>query len=135
MAGLVPAMMQFSCKSSCCLRNLAVERQTQLVAGNPDFLAVLYLARENHFGERILHRFLDHTLQGSRPVGWIPAFLGKPLACTRIERDDDLAIIKKLLQPRHLDVDDTSHLRLLEAMKQDDFVDPVEELRPERRPH
>src|SRR6516225_2250276 len=133
MAALVPAMMQFDCNSSGCLRELAVERQAQLVAGNPDLLSVLYLARENHFCKRVLHRFLDHALQGPRPVRRIPPFLGKPVSRNRIERNDDLAIIKKLLQPRDLDVDDTSHLRLLEAMEQDDFINPVEELRPERR--
>src|SRR5215813_5948508 len=109
MAGLVPAMMQFDCNPSGGLRDLAVELQAQLVAGNPDLLAVLYLARENHLCE--------------------------PVSRTRIKRDDDLAIIKKLLQPRDLDVDDTSHLRLLEAVEEDNFVYPVEEFGPERRSH
>src|SRR5262249_12761540 len=116
-AGLVPATMQFDCNSSGGLRDLAVERQAQLVAGDPDLLSVLYLARENHLCERILRRFLDPALKGPPPVRRTPPFPGEPVSRTRIERNDDLAIIKEFLQPRDLDVDDASHLRFLEAVK------------------
>jgi murein DD-endopeptidase MepM/ murein hydrolase activator NlpD len=93
-----------------CLRELAVERQPQLVAGDIDFLAVLDLPGKDHLGKRILHRFLDHALERTCSIGRVPAFFGQPVACARIELDGDLAIVEQLLQPCHLNVDDAAHL-------------------------
>ena len=70
-----------------------------------------------------------------RAIGRIPALVGQPFARAGVERDGDLAVVQQLLQPRHLDVDDAGHFRLLQAVEQDDLVDAVEEFRPERRAH
>ena len=94
------------------LRQLAVEGQTQLVAGNGDLFAVLDRAGENHLGERVLNGFLDHALERPRAIGRIPALFRQPIARARVELDDNLAVVEQLLQPRDLDVDDASHLRL-----------------------
>ena len=74
------------------------------------FSPSLILPGEDHLGERILHRFLDHALQRARAVGRVLALVGQPIARARIELDGDLAILEQLLQPRHLDVDDAAHL-------------------------
>ena len=94
-------------------------------------IAILDRTREDEFGQRILHVFLDHALERTRPVGGIIALGGKPIARVRLQRDDDLAIRQKLVEPFHLDIDDGTHLVPLEAVEQDDLVDPVEKFRPE----
>ena len=117
------------------LDRVAVEGEAELVAGDDDLLAVLDGAGQDHLRERVLHRLLDHALQRPCAIGRIPALLGQPIARTGLERERDLALVQQLLQPLHLDVDDAPHLRLLEPVEQDDLVDPVQEFRPERRPH
>src|SRR5262249_29945026 len=119
----------------CRLRKLAVECQTALVGGDGDFFAILDGAGQDHFGKRILYRLLDDTLERPRAVSGVPALFSQPLARAWIELDHDLAVVEQLLQSRNLDVDDASHLRLLEAMKEDDFINAVEKLRPECRAH
>src|SRR5581483_9981193 len=118
-----------------CLSDLAVEGEPQLVAGYDNLLAVSDLAGKNHFGERILHGFLDHALQRARAIGRVPALFGEPVARAWLELDGDFAVVEKLLQPRDLDIDDASHLTLLQAMEQDDLVNAVQEFRPESRAH
>ena len=57
------------------------------------------IARRAEFGQRILHVFLDHALERARAIGRIVALLGQPLARLGVERQRDLAVFQKLLQP------------------------------------
>ena len=52
-----------------------------------DLLAILDLAGQNHFGQRILHRLLDHAFERTGAVGGIPALVGEPLTRRRLELD------------------------------------------------
>ena len=61
-------------------------------------LAIFDAAGEDHLGQRVLHRLLDHALQGARAVCRIPTLFREPVASAGVERDGDLAIIQEFLQ-------------------------------------
>ena len=54
-----------------------------LPAETVTFSPSLIVPDEDHLGERILHRLLDHALERPRAVGRIPALLGEPFARAR----------------------------------------------------
>src|SRR6266478_7826216 len=81
------------------LRRLAVEGQHVAFHRNHDAIAILDLAGEDHFRQRILQIALDHPLQRSRAIGGVPALGGQPVARRGIERERDLAVLQELLQP------------------------------------
>jgi hypothetical protein len=55
--------------------------------------------------------------------------LASQVARLVVHLDLELAIGQQLLQAPDLDVDDRGHLLALQAVEQDDLVDPVQELR------
>src|SRR6478752_2054225 len=79
------------------LRHLAVEGQTQFVGGNRDLFTVLDRAAKNHLGQRVLNGLLDRALEWPRAIGGVPALFRQPIACVRVERDDNLAVVEQLL--------------------------------------
>src|ERR1700682_4951671 len=52
--------------------SLAVESEASLGRGDFHWRTVTHVAGKDHFGERILHVALDHTLERARAIGWIP---------------------------------------------------------------
>ena len=99
-------------------------------------VAVLDLAGQDHLGERVLQRLLDHALQRARAISRIVALVGEPFARRGIERRASiLRSSSSFVQPPHLDIDDAAHLARLQAMEQDDLVDAVEEFRTEAPTH
>src|SRR5580693_238421 len=64
---------------------LAVDRQAPVRGAKLDRRAVADLAGKQHLGQRVLHPFLDHSLQRTRAVGRIIALLGQPLPRLGVE--------------------------------------------------
>ena len=117
----------------CLLAAVDARQEEELVgaAGDPHPGAVRDLAGQDLVGQRVLHLALDDALQRPRAVDRVVALVGQPGARRLVEVERDLAILEQLLQPRELDVDDLRHVAPLQAVEQDDVVEPVEELRPE----
>ena len=62
---------------------LAVEGEALLAGRDDNLLAVLDAAGQDHLGQRILHRLLDHALERPRAIGRVPALVGQPFARRR----------------------------------------------------
>src|SRR3989304_5313384 len=77
-------------------RELAVEGEALLAGRDGDRLAVLDGACQDHLGERVLHRLLDHALQRTRAIGGIPALVGQPFARAGVDRGGDLGLVQQL---------------------------------------
>src|SRR6202011_1381198 len=117
------------------LRQHTIKREALFAGGDHHPLAVLHATAEHELGEGILHRFLNDALERPRAIGGIPALLRPPLACRWLELKRDLAVLQKLGEARHLDVDDLCHLAALEPVEENDLIDAVEEFGPEACPH
>ena len=92
-------------------------------------------AGQQHLGQRILQLPLYDALKRARAVDRVVASIGEPDLRFLVDIEDDLALVQEPLQMLELDVDDPFHLIATEAVEQDDFVEPVEEFRPERSAH
>src|SRR5262249_1119556 len=112
------------------LCELAVKGKAELVGGHFDGFAVLDVPTQYPFGKRILHRLLNTTFERPRTVSGIPALFGQPIARLGIELEHDLAVVEQPLKSRDLNVDDLPHVRLLEAVEEDNLVYAVEKFRP-----
>src|ERR1019366_9836999 len=113
----------------------ASNQEAVCIGADDDLLAIMDLSREDHFGQRILHVLLDYPLQGPRPIGWIVALGREPRAGLRPEFEGDLAVIEEFRKPRELNIDNRTHVLAAQPVEQDDFVDAVQKLWPEMRPH
>src|ERR1700677_492652 len=110
---------------------LAVDRQEALRNAELDRRAVGQFTGEQHLRQRVLHPFLDHALQGARAVGRIVPLVGQPLPRLGVEAERVLTVLEQPVQALELYVDDLAHVLAPEAMEEDDFIDAVQELRPE----
>src|SRR5215218_6802242 len=93
-----------------------------------DFGAVRDLAAQDHLAHGVFDNALQHTLQGSRPEGWVVAFIGELVQCLVGELDRYVTLDELLAEALYLDLDDMAHVLALELVEDDDLVDPVEEL-------
>ena len=90
---------------------------------------------EQERGQRILQLLLDDPLERPRPVDRIVALVAEPVARRVVHIQRDLAVGQQGAQPFELDIDDGRHDLARQAVEQQGLVDPVDELRPEVRPH
>jgi hypothetical protein len=97
--------------------------------------AIGNFAAEQLFRERILQVALDRALQGAGAIDRIVAVFREPGARLVVELQRYAALFKAFAHAPDLDVDDARHLRLEQAMEQQDFIKPVEELGPECAAH
>src|SRR5215510_653503 len=93
----------------------------------------LEVSGEELAGERIDHELLERTLERTCAVHRIVPSFGHAGDCPVSEVKRDLPFRQQLVEPVELDADDLSQLRLPEGLEEDDLVDPVQELGPERR--
>src|SRR5690606_5272278 len=114
---------------------LAVKREVAVLDGDLHGLAVVDLAFEDLLGQRVLHVFLDHALQGPRAIGRVVALVAEPGLGVFVQIQRDLAVGQELGKPLHLDVDDVRHVLAAQAVEQDDLVHAVQELGPEVMTH
>src|SRR5690242_20242732 len=88
-----PASGRFQFVRRSGLRLLAVEGETGPGRGDLYRGAVADVAGQDHLGKRILHAALYDALQRPRAVRGVPPLVGEPVACLRVERQFDLAVL------------------------------------------
>ena len=83
------------------------------------------LTGEQFACELILQLLLDHPLERPGAIDRVVALLREPGAGFFVQIERDVAVGEALGQARDLDVDDSRHLRLEQAVEQQDFVQAV----------
>jgi len=111
-----------------------LKRQSILVHIDANPIALPELALEHPDGQRVEHAPLDGPLQGACAVHRIVPLRDDEVLGGVGQLDMNLAFLEPLEQVPHLDVDDFLHVLEPKRVEEDDFVDPVQELRPEVLP-
>ncbi len=106
-----------------------------LVGRHLHLVSVGNRALENLLGQRVLQVLLDNPLQRTGAVGGIIAAFREPRRRLAVEVDRDLPSGQQFAQAAKLDLDDRRDILALEPVKQDDFIEPVQELGPEMPAH
>src|ERR1700722_8266170 len=84
-------------------------------------------------GERILNHALNGATQGARAVGWIVALAENQFFRRGSQLQRDLTFGEQFLDALQQHADDPSELLLAQRVKDDNFIDAIDELRAERR--
>src|SRR5579872_951793 len=96
-----------------------------------DVVADLERAAQQLFGERVFHHALDGTAQRTRSHRRIPSFFGQKFASRVGGLERHVLVLEFLHDFGEFESDDLLDLRQVELMEDHDFVDAIEELRPE----
>src|SRR5665213_3693799 len=89
------------------------------------------LAGQDLPGQRILEVADQRPLEGARPVLRVVPLVGQEGAGLGRQLEVEIAFAQQLAEPSQLEVDDAVDLVPTKRVKDDDVVEPVEELRPE----
>src|SRR5438876_12246962 len=117
------------------VRHLARDREPALAGRYGHGLAVDDPPLEDEAGQCILQLALDYALQRPRAVDGIVARVSKPALGALIELERDLAVAQQPLEPGQLNIHDPRHVLAAQAAEQQDLVETVQELWPERGAH
>src|SRR5688572_7009153 len=114
----------------------ATFHKAQLIAShvNHHRVALAERAIEDAQSQRIQQPPLQGTLERTRPIHWIIPLTDEEVFRRVTELDRDFAVTQPLEQAAQLDFDDLANVFLLERVEEHDFVDAVDELRPEMGP-
>ena len=93
-----------------------------------DDIAVPELALEDVEAERVEQKVLDDALQGAGTVNGIVAFFSDVLLGGGAKDEAESLFGKPLADAGELKIHDGGDFLALEAVENDDFIDPIEEL-------
>ena len=110
------------------------QRVGRLVQIHPDRVPVGDLPGQQFPGQLIADRRLDQPAQRPCPVHGVEAGHGQPFAGRGRDLERQPAVGEPPRQPGNLQVDDLVEVLGGQRVEDDDVVEPVEELRLERRP-
>ena len=104
--------------------------EAQLLAGhiNGHRMASRELSAKDAFGDRRLQFTLDSALERPGAIHRVVADTGESIEGIGVELKAQLLVFQALGQALHLQFHDLPQLLLLEAVEDDRFVEPVEEL-------
>nr|ADI18604.1 hypothetical protein [uncultured Rhodospirillales bacterium HF4000_24M03] len=99
------------------------------------FIAIGDAAFQDQAGDRILQDALHDPLQRPGAIDGVVPGIAQPRRRRAIEFERDIAAVEQGAQPVELNIDDRFHMRPGQPVEQQDFIQPVEEFRPEGSPH
>ena len=90
-------------------------------------LAVQHVTGQDHLGQRILQRPLDHPLQRAGAIDRVIAFLGQPGLGGRVDVQRDLPPCQPLFKLPQLDRHDAHHVVPAQPVEDDLIIQAVQE--------
>src|SRR5262249_7839150 len=113
------------------LHQLRLDPEAAFASRDMDDRAVRHGALQDHLGQGIFTPALDPPLERPGPETRLAPGLRQPIARGSIQLECDVPIRQQRLEPLDLNVDDSGHLGAGEPAEQQDFVEPIQELRAE----
>jgi hypothetical protein len=111
--------------------NEATEAEFAVHKIDRDFVVGTKASLENQPCHRVFDVLLNSALEGARAVERIKAHLGHLVERSIGDRERHLSSRQALLEPSELDTSDVPNVIPGQRMEHHDFVDPVDEFRPE----